>query len=245
MSLSTSFMDPPITPHPKTDTSVDVDVDVDVDSGEARQQQQQQQKGTNENSMMDMSGVSDISSIDEMDVTLTTRYNNTLLLSPTKSPQFIKPPSSPNDGPSLQSRAPHRRPLSPFLEVPTKSPPNWRQYEDASQISQITQRLDSIEIDKENTFSFSSLLKTPRSQPQNQKLKTEEIGSRVRMELITLSPSKSNKYGSQKILSPVRRSTRIEQKYSNKAQTQQQNVHSLLQQSNYTFVPNPMLNKTK
>eukprot|EP01083_Nonionella_stella_P172762 593886_1 len=66
-------------------------------------------------------------------------------------------------------------------------------------------------------------------------------GSEIRMEIIHLSPAKKNKYGSNKILSPVRRSKRIQE---NKEGNGGRSLQELLQDSNYTYVPNPMLNST-
>eukprot|EP00484_Ammonia_sp_Unknown_P022904 CAMPEP_0197034344 /NCGR_PEP_ID=MMETSP1384-20130603/12489_1 /TAXON_ID=29189 /ORGANISM="Ammonia sp." /LENGTH=495 /DNA_ID=CAMNT_0042464263 /DNA_START=34 /DNA_END=1521 /DNA_ORIENTATION=+ len=218
LSMSSSI--PPVTP--KTNTSEPGHDDKDSD---------------NDHSMMDMSGISDISSIDHMDTSVTF-----------KSPQ-LPPKLAPSTPPQRRSA------LSELNAKPAK-----RNKDD---MAQIMQRLDSIDIEqkphvqqqrnegkvkgkeKSEMYTIEKLLKQTQ-QEQNKEneqrykkyLQGVEGGTCVTMQLITLSPSKANKYGSKKILSPVRRSKRNQ----HKASAEEQNVQKLLQQSNYTYVPNPSLN---
>merc|ERR1739842_278458 len=69
-------------------------------------------------------------------------------------------------------------------------------------------------------------------------------GSVIRMELICVSPSKSSKYGSQKVVSPVRRSNRIQQQRED-GDLEPTNVQRLLKESSYHYVPNPNLSTSQ
>ena len=119
------------------------------------------------------------------------------------------PPSTPLsliDTNNLLKNKPKR--YSPHSTL--KSKPAKR-YNDkrGNNVDQITERMDSISIE-------------------------EQQGSTVRMELISLSPSKSNKYSTNMVLSPVRRSKRIE-----KLNDESKELKQLLKESNFTFKPNP------
>ena len=119
------------------------------------------------------------------------------------------PPSTPLssiDTNSLLKNKPKR--YSPHSAL--KSKPAKR-YNDkrGNNMDKITERMDSISIEKQQ-------------------------GSMVRMELISLSPSKRNKYNTNMILSPVRRSKRIE-----KLNDESKELKQLLKESNFTFKPNP------
>ena len=184
-SFNNSFNGPPITPNNNNNNNKN-----------------------NNSFMMNLSGISDISSIDTM---------NDRQLSPEKdgfkSPEL--PPSTPLTLENIKNslnRKPQR--FSPISALKSKPAKRFKKSKDINKnnnnIDYITKEVDNINIDTK--------------------------GSMVRMELISLSPSKRNKYGSNKVLSPVRRSKRNNNKNNNK---KDKKLNQLLKESNFTFKPNP------
>mmetsp|Transcript_72713 Transcript_72713/g.65388 ORF Transcript_72713/g.65388 Transcript_72713/m.65388 type:complete len:385 (-) Transcript_72713:105-1259(-) len=89
---------------------------------------------------------------------------------------------------------------------------------------------------KPKRYSPHSALKSKPPKRYNNENNMDQKGLTVRMELIQLSPSKRRKYDTNKILSPVRRSKRIE-----KSNDESKELKELLKESNFTFKPNPLL----
>jgi len=205
---------------------------------------------------MDLSGISDISSIANNESVLSEAQF--VLCSPDRN---RAPPELPSMAPSvastpitvcsLQSKAMR---LAPPVSAPKpKAPQRTADGEEAQDgdVSNISNRFGSIDIaptpprganEKENeSAAGNGHRKRPRS-PFGARKNAE--GSMVRMEVISLSPSKSNKYGSDRVVSPVRRSQRIQQIRDEQSTSgaEPKDVGALLKDANYCFVPNPMLN---
>jgi len=197
-----------------------------------------------DNSMnMDLSGISDISSIANNETVLSEAQF--VLTSPDRNRKQIElPPATPIvpitpiTVDSLQTK-PMR--FSPPLSALRAKP---QRMVDDGDILNISDRLESIEIGssppprkgKENEAVSSN-------QRRHRKWRDGE-GSTVRMEVICVSPSKTSKYGSKRVVSPVRRSQRIQQIREEQG-SGDEDVQRLLRESNYHYVPNPMLNTSQ
>eukprot|EP01084_Bolivina_argentea_P193040 331265_1 len=219
MSLSTSFIGPPITPNPNININ-------------------HNNKST-DNSYMNISGLSDISYI--ANNTTNNNNNDLLMLSPDNNKNHPELPVNAYKTPVTSLTTKPIRfspPISALQAKPAKRHKPDSYNKENVVMSQITNRLYSIDIDEnDKPLTLENLFKTQENEQENCK-----GGSLVRMEVIPLSPSKSKKYGSNKILSPVRRSKRIQDK---SGMNNKQNYKKLLQQSNYHYAPNPMLNTNK
>merc|ERR1740116_10030 len=185
---------------------------------------------------MNVSAISDMSSMDDS----TREY---LILSPIKC---LKSPELPPMNELM--------PVTPLTALSAKpmrfSPPVSALKAQPAQrmnVSSNMRKHDVLSItDKMNIFDIGKRAKMNHS---NHAIDEENVenqnGSFTQMKLIPMIPSKRMKYGSDKVLSPVRRSSRIQRKNENdgtpkvKAKTFQE----LLKESNYTFVPNSNLPK--
>ena len=212
---------------------------------------------------MDLSGISDISSIANNDTVLSEAHF--VLTSPDRKRKPELPPTMPSadhaaDAPLVPITPQSLNALNSLNSVQSKplrfSPPvsaltskpsrriGGELVQDAD-ILNISDRFGSIEIGnspsrrsgKENEQGSSN-------RKRGRKMMRDGEGSMVRMEVICVSPSRSNKYGSNKVVSPVRRSKRIQQIREEEG-LEDKDVQKLLKQSNYHYVPNPMLNTSQ
>lgn len=169
----------------------------------------------NRNKLTSINSLSPIPDIESSDISLSYSFNDGPPITPCPVP--ITPKNNKNHNMDISGISD----ISSIGNISPELPPSTPSV------------LCSIDTNKAKRYSPHSVLK---SKPPKRYNDDNNEGLTVRMELIQLSPSKRKKYDTNKILSPVRRSKRIQ-----KSNDENKQLKEMLRESNWTFKPNPLL----